>query len=158
MPGMVQGTDEAIIEPCATPEAIASTIEGKTREQDHIELCWFHHREPGLGHTDVVSAPLQVVVQICDDHRGHGFGVPIDAGDAHFFALGDGSGDEGVEGELGAEGCVGEDGGGGGDGGEKVLSGKGRGAFELVWGNLAQVGLECAAEGEFGRVLWHREV
>ncbi len=64
VPGCVQGTDEAIIEPCATPEAIAGPIEGKTREQDHIELCWFHHREPGLGHTNVVSAHFEVAVQI----------------------------------------------------------------------------------------------
>lgn len=112
VPGAMQGTDEAIIEPCAASEAVASPIEGKTREQDHIELCWFHHCEPGLGHTDAVSACFKIVGQICDGDGRHGFGGPVDAREADFFARSEGGGDKGVEREFCGECGVGEDGGG----------------------------------------------
>lgn len=47
----------------------------------------------------------------------HGFPRPIDGWDGDAFALCEGGGDEGVEGELVGERGVSEDGGGGGDGG-----------------------------------------
>lgn len=62
--GVVQGTDEAIIEPRAASEAVAGSVKAQPGEQDHIELCRFKRCEPGLGHADVVSARFEVGVQI----------------------------------------------------------------------------------------------
>ena len=88
---------------------------------------------------------------------GHGFGVPVDGGDADAFAIGEGGCDERIEGDLGWEGGVGEDGGGGlvgigseevggevlavgiavggGDGGEGCFEGGSEGGFGGSWGH-----------------------
>jgi len=109
VPRFLQGADVAIIEPRAASEPIAGPIEGKTGEQDHIDLFGFHQSAPLTGYTDVVSAGDEVGVQICDLLGGHGLMRPIDGRYGDAFALIEGGGDEGVEGELVGEGCVGED-------------------------------------------------
>lgn len=56
VPRVLQGGDVSIIEPRAASEPISGPIEGESGEQDHIDLCGFHHWAPRAGNPDVVSA------------------------------------------------------------------------------------------------------